>query len=198
MKKNAQLEYCKVCNHQKFDPNQGIICKLTDAPASFESTCDSYDQNDFLVQKEEEIKASNTLNSRAASKGKRLANYFIDYIILIIINFNIGMVIGVIIGMFYPEYFDYIDSIGLLEQYIFGTIVGTVYYTLFESITGRSIGKLITKTKVVNEEGGKPTFHALLIRSLCRFIPFEAFSFLGAETKGWHDTISNTRVIETN
>jgi hypothetical protein len=34
-----------------------------------------------------------------------------------------------------------------------------------------------------------------LIRTICRFIPFEAFSFFGQ--KGWHDSISGTNVVKT-
>jgi len=35
----------------------------------------------------------------------------------------------------------------------------------------------------------------IVIRSLCRFIPLEAFSFLFNDGSGWHDTISSTKVI---
>ena len=191
-----QLAFCKVCNNQKFDPNQGIICKLTDAPATFESTCDSYEQNDFLVKKEMETKSKNDLDSRMASSGKRFTNYFIDYLVLIIINLNIGVFLGVFMAALSPDSLQYVQNAGIIEQYVFATIVGTIYYTFFEAISGRSIGKLITKTKVVDEFGNKPSFSALLLRSICRFIPFEAFSFLGgSEPRGWHDTISNTKVI---
>jgi uncharacterized RDD family membrane protein YckC len=69
------------------------------------------------------------------------------------------------------------------------------YYVVFEALLGKTIGKMVTKTKVVNMEGGKPSFLQIVVRSLVRFIPFEPFSFLGADATGWHDTMSDTRVI---
>ena len=71
-----------------------------------------------------------------------------------------------------------------------------IYYTTLEYTTGRTIAKHITKTKVVDENGKKPNFQAILIRSLCRFIPFEPLSFLGEDKRGWHDKLSKTKVIE--
>jgi uncharacterized RDD family membrane protein YckC len=70
-----------------------------------------------------------------------------------------------------------------------------VYYSFFEMVTGQSPGKMVTGTVVVNEDGTTPDGGRILIRSLCRFIPFNAFSFLG-DGVGWHDTISKTRVVE--
>ncbi|HEY6914196.1 MAG TPA: RDD family protein, partial [Paludibacter sp.] len=60
---------------------------------------------------------------------------------------------------------------------------------------GRSLGKIITKTKVITVDGDKPDFKTFLIRALCRFIPLESFSFLGSTDSGWHDSISRTRVV---
>jgi len=69
------------------------------------------------------------------------------------------------------------------------------YHFLFEYFCGRTIGKFITKTKVVGPEGEKPGVRTLFIRNICRLIPFDNFSFLLSQT-GWHDSISETQVIE--
>jgi uncharacterized RDD family membrane protein YckC len=58
-------------------------------------------------------------------------------------------------------------------------------------------GKLITGTRVVTESGEVPTARQILIRTVVRFVPFEAFSFLGSSGTGWHDTWSGTRVVRT-
>jgi uncharacterized RDD family membrane protein YckC len=58
---------------------------------------------------------------------------------------------------------------------------------------GANAGKLLSGTVVVNEAGGKPTIGQVFARTLCRFIPFEAFSFLGK--RGWHDSIPKTHVV---
>jgi uncharacterized RDD family membrane protein YckC len=69
-----------------------------------------------------------------------------------------------------------------------------LYYFLFENGRGITIGKLITNTRVVHESGRRATTKEIFIRTLCRLIPFDAFSYLG-DGVGWHDTLSHTRVI---
>lgn len=70
------------------------------------------------------------------------------------------------------------------------------YSFLFEFFLGKTPGKLLTKTKVVNRTGHKPTLRILIFRNLLRLIPMDNFSFLfGA---GMHDSISGTLVIYNN
>lgn len=72
------------------------------------------------------------------------------------------------------------------------------YHLIFEFLFQKTIGKMFTGTKVVNMQGEKPSFLALLGRTLARYIPFEPLSFLfyGAyPTKGWHDRLSHTLVV---
>ncbi len=70
-----------------------------------------------------------------------------------------------------------------------------IYYFLFEIIFGVTLGKMITKTKVTDVFGNRPTFFSIFIRSLARLIPFEALSFLSSKGRGWHDFFSGTYVI---
>jgi uncharacterized RDD family membrane protein YckC len=70
-----------------------------------------------------------------------------------------------------------------------------LYYTFMESTLGRSLGKLITGTKVINLEGKRPKPLTILGRSFARLVPFEPFSFFGNE-RGWHDRWSDTRVVD--
>ena len=64
-----------------------------------------------------------------------------------------------------------------------------------ESIFSKSIGKFITRTMVVFEDGSKPDSGTILRRTLCRIIPFDNLSFLGTPSRGWHDSITNTYVV---
>ena len=75
-----------------------------------------------------------------------------------------------------------------------GIAIGIIYFAVMEFSFGKTLGKMITKTKVVMADGSKPTFGTIFIRTLCRHIPFEPFSFLGGPV-GWHDSISKTRVV---
>jgi uncharacterized RDD family membrane protein YckC len=72
-----------------------------------------------------------------------------------------------------------------------------IYYTFLEGITkGRTLGKLVTKTKVVRENGDAIGFKEAAIRSLCRLIPLDGISILfGAP---WHDQLSKTKVIKVD
>lgn len=132
-----------------------------------------------------------------ATKGLRFANYIIDYIVQVLLGAAIGFVLGLIAEM--TGSYDLIDFLfysGRLMELVFGYLIMLIYYTTFESLTGRSLGKYITNTKVILYDGSKPTFNEILVRSLSRMIPFEQFSFLGQDGKGWHDTISKTYVVD--
>tara|TARA_R110002096_G_scaffold42144_15_gene113786 strand:+ start:15759 stop:16457 length:699 start_codon:yes stop_codon:yes gene_type:complete len=126
-----------------------------------------------------------------AGKGQRLLNYFIDYLAVIGCGFLLGIFIAIAFG---DEAFAVMESI---PEFVLGFIIFSIYYIVTEGIWNRSLGKLITGTKVVQEDGGRPTFAQIIGRTLCRFIPFEALSFLGEEGSGWHDSMSSTRVIKT-
>ena len=59
----------------------------------------------------------------------------------------------------------------------------------------RTFGKYFTKTMVVKHNGIRPKAKSVVIRTLVRLIPIEAFSFLSSNARGWHDTLSVTYVI---
>ncbi len=121
-----------------------------------------------------------------ASKGKRLANYLIDALIVQFFSFAIGMVLGVS-GMANDD----------LTASLLGIGVYVGYYILFEHLNGgRTVGKIATRTRVVTETGDTPTVETLIGRSFARIIPFEALSFLGSRNNGWHDRLSGTMVID--
>jgi len=136
-------------------------------------------------------------NDLHASQGQRFANFIIDYICQIILMMGITFVFVIIMVLLGNEgIVARIESMNKIEEYGIGILISLVYYNIFEIFTARTIGKFITNTVVVNEYGEKPTANEILIRSLCRLIPFDAFSFLGAPGKGWHDSISKTYVVK--
>jgi uncharacterized RDD family membrane protein YckC len=196
MKREDHLAYCKICLNQKFDSNKGIICNLTDEIADFTEQCDSYEENSTIKEKIETQKIENELNSKLASQGKRITNYVIDMIFFYIFSILIAITISMTLAVISPSSLTVFDETGVLFEYLLGFLLGVIYYTILEAATGRTIGKFITKTKVVDLEGNKPNTLTILTRSMCRFIPFEAFSFLGQEGSGWHDKLSNTKVID--
>ncbi len=71
-----------------------------------------------------------------------------------------------------------------------------LYYFIQEFLFGKTIGKFITKTYVINSLGGKPTILQLILRNAARLIPFEALTYLSKEKRGLHDIFSKTYVIK--
>lgn len=134
-----------------------------------------------------------------SSRRIRFLNYLIDYIF----TYAASTVLGLIV----PELVKVLDSVGLtgFGFWIFNAgswtiiflsvLMITAYYVVAEGVFGSTVGKFITGTVVVDENGNKPGWGIILKRSLCRLIPFEIFSFLGSPSRGWHDSISNTYVV---
>lgn len=145
--------------------------------------------------KKQEIRINNDM---LASHGKRIANFVLDYITYFVISVIIGIVLALLDILFgISEPLIWVTEMeGGIGEYLFGIVIILMYFLIMESVTGRSLGKFITGTKVLKEDGSELTPQDVLIRSLCRFIPFEAFSFLGTPPRGWHDTISKTVVVD--
>ncbi|RXJ52587.1 RDD family protein [Gelidibacter gilvus] len=132
-----------------------------------------------------------------ASKTKRFINNLIDLIPFYIMSY------GLIYGVFYlgdylgnQELSQFLIDLSFIEESLIDFILIVFYYFVFESLTFRSLGKYVTKTKVIMTNGAEPRPKDILIRSLCRIIPFDGLSFLGAKGKGWHDAISKTYVVD--
>jgi len=79
---------------------------------------------------------------------------------------------------------------------ILGAVIMSAYYIITELTMQRTLGKYITGTMVVMEDGSKPQARAIVIRTLCRFLPFEVFSFFRSYPRGWHDNSSGTYVVK--
>lgn len=135
-----------------------------------------------------------------ASKGKRFANYVIDTIGYLLFAVLIGLIIGLSgSAADSTEFFEEEQSSGLgslLMEYLIGFIMIITYYTFLEYVLkGKSLGKLITGTRAITVDNQRMDFGTTLKRSACRVIPFEAFTFLGDNARGLHDSLSNTKVI---
>ena len=181
---------CKTCLHRKTDFSGNIYCGYNIEPES-SMRCNEYshDEIEKLRMEMQRAKANKT-----ASGGLRFANHIIDFIGYFLFSILIGIFLG-IISLITGLDISWLENMGTISEYFFAFVIMSSYYIFFESIFNQTPGKMITKTKVVTEKGEKPTFENILTRTLCRFIPFEAFSFLGADAIGWHDSLSKTRVI---
>ena len=191
LSQQEKLAFCKVCKNRSFSSDVGIIWGLTKRPPTFNETCVDYQEDVKQITRDFERKHSHKITQPSGkvtpvSAGTRFANYFIDGIIHTV--------------LYYVVLFNGISS-GLLEgpgAFLLRIILVVGYYVLLESTTGKTIGKMVTDTMVVLEDGSKPTTDKIVARSFSRLIPFNAFSFLFLNGVGWHDTISGTRVVSKN
>lgn len=135
---------------------------------------------DLLTDVEKEI------NLVPVSAGIRFADYLIDMVIFYILFVVVLLVLRSFIS----------DSDGIL-LYIISYTLFVTYYTLIEGATnGRSVGKLITGSKAVKEDGTAITWNDALLRSLTRIVPFEPFSAFGSNP--WHDRWTHTKVVKND
>lgn len=131
------------------------------------------------------------INLEPVSPGIRFANYIIDLIAFYAIMF----LIGIIWGLAALNTGATISDLGKLEQYVLSITLYLLIYSIMEGATkGRTLGKLVTGTIALKEDGSPITFGDAFLRSLCRLIPFEPFSAFGY--RPWHDKFTNTIVVK--
>lgn len=132
-----------------------------------------------------------------ATKNMRFVNHLIDlipqYAVMYAITYSFFYY-----GEFTGDYDlnNYWAEMSRFEDLFYSYILMFVYFFIMESLTNRTLGKYVTKTMVVMTNGEKPTNQDIVKRSLCRLIPFDALSFFGTNSKGWHDSMSNTYVVD--
>lgn len=127
-----------------------------------------------------------------ASNQKRLTNYLIDaacfFVVMILI------LIGIIFVQ--PDLFDQLTADTFLSRIIFIFLYST-FIGIVEGLgKGKTLGKIITRTRAVNIDGTSISFNTAFFRGMCRAVPFNAFSGLGMPCKPWHDRWTNTLVID--
>ncbi|PHR29545.1 MAG: hypothetical protein COA38_11340 [Fluviicola sp.] len=114
------------------------------------------------------------------SKNDRLINYIIDTVaisILATIFFQI------------PSRFTH--------SYFFPVLVFTAYYFILELSINQTLGKMVTKTKVISVKNKRPHFLHILARTILRLAsPFDTFSYLTGGDQGIHDILSQTRLVK--
>jgi uncharacterized RDD family membrane protein YckC len=124
---------------------------------------------------------------------QRFGHYIIDAIIIA----GLRMLFNVITGYIGPDigYDIPPDQLIQLELKLLamGMIETMLYYGAFEVILGTTPGKMILGRLVIDEYGRRPETTSIMLRTICRLIPFEAISCLWP--RGWHDQISKTFVV---
>ena len=132
-----------------------------------------------------------------ASAGQRFLNYVIDIIVFYVLILIVAFIVGAAFASSISD-----GEVGGALGFAFVTyllvfVIFFAYYTFLEGSKGKTLGKMITKTKVIREDGEPMTFGKAFLRTLCRLVPFEFISaFLGQMM--WHDQWTNTITIKDN
>jgi len=160
-------------------------------PIAIDAAKSEIDKRNIDTSKLTEIKEKATaekeqkekVDSNIVGSGIRFVNFLIDFIIWLIIAFILT----------FP--FDANNGTHMLIGYliIFSTFIA--YYGIMEIKFQKTVGKFVTKTKVVNLNGEKPEKSDIISRTFCRLIPFDRISFLFTKN-GFHDSLSKTKVVK--
>lgn len=157
---------------------------------------------------------SNKIKSISLSRRLRLLNFIIDSIGIYFVWANIYFLIifcfeNIFFFNFHNakrgmaevlpngeiNYEDYINGI-IFNIILASTLLISIftYYSMLEFYFQKTLGKIVTRSKVVAENGEKVTFRKIILRTICRFIPIDWISFIFSR-KGMHDKLSKTKVI---
>ncbi len=115
------------------------------------------------------------------NKGTRFTNFVTDYLAIFIIWISLAVGSGMVL---FDPFFLYVTLF--------------LYYFLFEVTTGQTLGKMISKTKVVNKNGTHPSVFKIFARTLLRLVPIDIISYLFGTELGFHDILSGTKLKTKN
>ena len=135
-----------------------------------------------------------TYNPTPVGSGKRFINFIIDRIVIYISIYAFNTILQQTDAIIRTETEFEARLVNILYSWIIYVVLMFAMETLMK---GKSVGKLVTKTRAVNELDGSPiNARTALLRSLCRIVPFEPLSALGNPSYPWHDTWTKSMVVE--
>ncbi|MDD4993564.1 MAG: RDD family protein [Paludibacter sp.] len=136
---------------------------------------------------EEKETKDKEFESSIVSSWTRLIHTVIDFFGFIII----AVILSHILQLFYNPS----DKLTIrLLGYALLLVSFFLYFVFMEYKFQKTIGKFLTKTKVVMADGRRPELNEIVIRTACRLIPFDYISYIFTKN-GFHDKFSNSTVI---
>ena len=207
------LQDCEICGKFKsiFRKTLYLIQKISFPKFTTSQSTNRYRQ--YLTKCNFRL-MSNKNESISLSRKLRFLNFIIDFIAIYflwwltcyltlacfenIFGFNFDNAEK---GIAEPDYYgkiNYEDEINGIVYYIIlaSTLLVSIfaYYSISEFYFRKTLGKIVTHSRVVTENGGKVTFKRIILRTICRFIPIDWLSFIFSRN-GIHDKLSKTKVI---
>lgn len=119
---------------------------------------------------------------KSVSAGTRFLHPLIDSTVYMTIIFSLSTL-------------TFVHPLFILVLFPGAYLIAPLYYVIMESRFQQTIGKMITGHVVINEFAERPTIGEVVVRTLVRAVPFEAFSCTDSPSRGWHDKWSKTYVV---
>lgn len=132
-----------------------------------------------------------------ASGNKRFGNFIIDSIVAGLIQVAAAAGLDTLYEIYGNEGLQIgAPVMGNIKFTLLALGINIIYYGLSESLLLRTPAKFFTNTMVLNRDGSEPGNNRVFVRTLCRLIPLEFVTFLGARPIGLHDWLSKTVVVD--
>lgn len=152
-------------------------------------TNDPYNNNNYQIKELTDL--------IPADKGRRFVNFIIDYAVNYLIWIAVIILLVLVRNIWEIDLVSFIveeDATSRLLRAVLWLTTYVLSYTFIEGISkGRSLGKLITGTIAIKDDGTQISLSDAFKRSLCRLIPFDTIIVLAFEP--WHDTVPKTKVV---
>lgn len=145
-----------------------------------------------------QVRAERIAQLVTASRAQRLVNLLIDSAAATALLFC-GLTVY---SMFEPEAFKLLqpdpNAAWNPKLQVLLLAAQFAYYVPMEGIFGVTLGKLVTNTRVVAEDGRPPSWGQVLGRTAVRQVPLEAITILFTSAEraaAWHDRLPKTLVV---
>ncbi len=139
-----------------------------------------------------------------ADIGKRILGGIIDFVVVFLIFMAGTSILAYFFGEVEKFHFGFKAYVSGPPVLIILLIV-FLYFIIMEATTGKTIGKYIVKTKVVNKDGKKISWKQSIVRNLMRAVDGVFFYMIGfiaiyasKNNQRLGDMISKTYVINDN
>ena len=183
----AARELAREPDPEPADPRTDRYAPLTE-PVDFEMP---------LGEPEPEEAPEPVLAFGMASGGERVISGAIDMVFVGLIQLTLFYLTTHLVA----QRVGALPSSALVAMGLVGAVMAAGYFLFFWSLSGQTLGKLLTGSRVVNRRGGALGFGRAslrLVATLVATLPLGA-GFIGLwtdpERRGWHDRIAGTKVI---
>jgi uncharacterized RDD family membrane protein YckC len=136
---------------------------------------------------------------KPAEKTDRIIHYMTDNLMITLIALIISIILCL---LFFPELepqTDILQTEPARSQFrLLFLCVFLIYYISFEGFLGKTPGKMVTGSFVLGNNGLKPRWWQVILRTLLRLTGIDILSFLFGVQLGLHDVLSKTIVVSSN